>query len=67
METNKGKRPNVYFDVTIDGKDIPRIEIELFWNSTPFTCENFRAMCTGEKGMGYKNTIFHRIIPEFMA
>ena len=64
---------SVFFDVTIGGKDAGRIIFELFNDVVPKTAENFRALCTGEKGNGkqgkplhFKGSVFHRIIPQFM-
>ena len=48
------KLPRVFLDVTADGKPLGRIVMELPADVVPKTAENFRALCTGEKGFGYK-------------
>ena len=66
--------PKVFFEMMIDGQPAGRIEMVLRADVVPKTAENFRALCTGEKGTGalgkklsYKGTSFHRIIPGFMC
>ncbi|XP_056641191.1 peptidyl-prolyl cis-trans isomerase G [Diorhabda sublineata] len=68
------QRARCFFDVSIGGINSGRVVFELFSDIAPKTCENFRALCTGEKGVGeetqkplhYKDVIFHRVVKDFI-
>uniref|UniRef100_A0A8C2Q7W9 Peptidyl-prolyl cis-trans isomerase n=1 Tax=Cyprinus carpio TaxID=7962 RepID=A0A8C2Q7W9_CYPCA len=64
---SRDSNPVVFFDMAVDDEDAGRIVMELFAHIVPRTAENFRALCTGEMGFGYRRSVFHRIIPDFMC
>ncbi|KRY78524.1 Peptidyl-prolyl cis-trans isomerase 1 [Trichinella pseudospiralis] len=74
MTKGKTLRKRCFFDIAVEKRPLGRIVFELYNDVCPATCENFRALCTGEKGNGsvsgkplhYKNCIFHRVIKKFM-
>uniref|UniRef100_A0AAQ5ZVK2 Peptidyl-prolyl cis-trans isomerase n=1 Tax=Amphiprion ocellaris TaxID=80972 RepID=A0AAQ5ZVK2_AMPOC len=70
----KVQRPRCFFDIGISNVLVGRVVVELFADICPKTCENFRCLCTGEKGIGkgtqkplhYKGCLFHRVVKDFM-
>ncbi|XP_067627462.1 peptidyl-prolyl cis-trans isomerase E [Eurosta solidaginis] len=67
IEKAEKRNPQVFFDIRIGGHDVGRIIMLLRADVVPKTAENFRALCTHDQGFGYKGSIFHRVIPEFMC
>nr|XP_019945469.1 PREDICTED: E3 SUMO-protein ligase RanBP2-like isoform X2 [Paralichthys olivaceus] len=67
QEHSRDSNPQVFLKVSADNQTLGTITIELFSHIVPKTAENFKALCTGEKGIGLRDSIFHRIIPDFMC
>merc|ERR1712137_626513 len=63
----RAAKPHVYFEMQIGDEAAGKVVMELRGDKVPKTAENFRQLCTGEKGFGYESSTFHRVIPGFMC
>ena len=68
LEAKKGPKVThkAWFEVSIDGEDVGKIEIGLFGKTVPKTVENFVQLANKPEGEGYKGSVFHRVIKDFM-
>lgn len=57
---------NCFFDIQNGDNPVQRVTFKLYDDTTPKTCRNFRELCTGQNGYGYKGSKFHRVIKDFM-
>ncbi|KAG7503302.1 E3 SUMO-protein ligase 2-like isoform X2 [Solea senegalensis] len=64
---SRDTNPQVFLQVSAAGETLGTVTIELFSQVVPKTAENFRVLCTGEKGFGLRDSVFHRVIPDFMC
>ncbi|XP_038593585.1 peptidylprolyl isomerase Fa isoform X1 [Micropterus salmoides] len=67
FSSGPAKNPVVFLDIEADSEPLGRVIIELNADVVPKTAENFRALCIGEHGFGFKGSVFHRVIPGFMC
>eukprot|EP00063_Salmo_salar_P045597 XP_014020432.1 PREDICTED: E3 SUMO-protein ligase RanBP2-like isoform X2 [Salmo salar] len=67
QEHSRDANPQVYLSISADDEPLGTVTIELFSHIVPKTAENFRALCTGQKGFGLRNSVFHRVVPDFMC
>ena len=65
--------PRVFLDLAVGPTPVGRVVIILKADKAPKTCENFRCLCTGEKGVDskgrklhFKGSSFHRVVPDFL-
>ncbi|XP_060949308.1 E3 SUMO-protein ligase RanBP2-like [Limanda limanda] len=67
QDHSRDSNPQVFLTVSANDQTLGTITIELFSHIVPKTAENFKVLCTGEKGFGLQNSVFHRVIPDFMC